>query len=109
MKPTLALGLALIVTVLPLAAAAQAQQSSPTTGDLEIQKKQKRAVVLPKPSPEQARADADRAVTEYAAGRTPGRIVRETSPVRPSSRPDLDYDVKSGIQTRQLQKEIKGK
>jgi|ERR1051326_1678825 hypothetical protein len=107
MKPTLALGLALIVAALPLAAAAQSQ--SPATGDLEIQKKQKRAVVLPKPSPEQARADADRAVTEYASGRTPGQVVRDTSPVRPSSRPDLDYDVKSGIQTRQLQKELKGK
>ena len=85
-------------TVFPLTAAAQAP--APTTSDLQLERQQKRSIVLPKPSPDQVRAEADRAVTEYAATQGPGRIVRDTSPVRPSARPDLDYDVKNAIQTR---------
>ncbi len=100
MKSTLALAVALLGAALPLVAAAQSP--SPTTGDLELQRKQKRAVVLPKPSQDEIRADADRAVSDYAATRPPGRIVRETSPVRPSARPDLDYDVRSGIQSQRI-------
>ena len=100
MKATLALGLAFLVAALPLAAAAQS--SSPSTSDLELQRKQRRSVVLPTPNPDQVRADADRAVSDYAATRGPDRVVRETAPVRPSARPDLDYDVKSGIQGQRL-------
>jgi hypothetical protein len=103
MKSSLIVSVALLVTALPFAAAAQTP--SPSTGDLQIERKQKKAVVHPKQSPEQVRADADRAVDEYT-GRTPGQVVRETSPVRPSSRPDLDYDVKHGIQQRNLNKEL---
>ena len=106
MKSTLALGIALLSAALPLAAAAQ---SSPTTGDLELQRKQKRSIVLPKQSPEEVRMDADRAVSEYAASQPMGRVVRETSPVRPSARPDLDSDVKGGIQTRGLGTVFQGK
>jgi hypothetical protein len=97
------LSVALIVTALPLAASAQTPL--PSSGDLQIERKQKKAVVHPKPSPDQVRADADRAIDEYT-GRPPGQVVRETSPVRPSSRPDLDYDVKHGIQQRNLNKEL---
>ena len=99
MKPTLALGAALLATALPLAALAQT--TAPTTGDLEMEHKQRKAVVLPKPSPDQVRTDADRAIDEYA-GRSPDQIVRDTSPVRPSSRPDLDRDVREGIQSQRL-------
>jgi hypothetical protein len=100
MKSLLALAVAVLGAALPVVAAAQA----PTKGDLELQRKQKRSVVLPKQTPDEIRADADRAVSEYAAGSPPGNVVRETSPVRPSARPDLDYDVKGGIQSRQLNK-----
>jgi len=93
-----------LVCGLPLTVAAQAP-SPPSTGDLQLERKQKKAVVLPKPSPDQVRADAERAVDEVI-GRSPDAVVRETSPVRPSSRPDLDYDVKSGIQSQQLNKEL---
>src|SRR5437762_9114286 len=103
MKPTLALGVALLAAALPLAALAQAP--APSTGDLEIERKQRKAVVLPKPSPDQVRADADRAIDEYA-GRAPDQMVRDTSPLRPSSRPDLDRDVKQGIQSQQINKEL---
>ena len=34
------------------------------------------------------------------------QVVRDTSPVRPSSRPDLDRDVKQGIQSQQINKEL---
>ena len=105
MKSTLALGIALLSAALPLVAAAQ----SPTTGDLELQRKQKRSIVLPKQSPEEVRMDADRAVSEYAASQPMGRVVRETSPVRPPARPDLNYDVTSGIQSRRLGEVFQGK
>lgn len=103
MKSTLALGLALLIIALPLVAAAQSL--TPSTGDLQMERKQRKPVVLPKPSPEQVLADADLAVDEFA-GRAPGRVVRDTSPVRPSYRPDLDYDLNSGIQGRNLNKEL---
>jgi hypothetical protein len=99
MKAVIALGAAIFATALPLVAAAQS--TSPGTTDLESQRRQRRAVVLPKPSADQVRSDADRAVSEYA-GRSTDRVVRETSPVRPSARPDLDYDVRTGIQSQRL-------
>jgi hypothetical protein len=107
MHATCAAGIAMLIAGLPLAAAAQS--SAPGTSDLEIQSKQRRSIVLPKPTPEQIRTDADAAVNEYAATRNPGKVVRETSPVRPSARPDLDYDVKSGIQSQRLNDAIKGR
>ena len=97
MKSTLALGVALLSVGLPLAAAAQSG-----TTDLELQRKQRRSVVLPKQTPDEIRMEADRAVSEYAAGQPMGRVVRENSPVRPPARPDLDYDVRTGIQSRRL-------
>jgi hypothetical protein len=96
---TCAVGIAMLIAGLPLAAAAQSP--APST-DLQIQTKQRRSVVLPKPTPEQVRQDADTAVSEFAATRNPGQVVRETSPLRPPGRPDLNYDVTGGIQTRQL-------
>jgi hypothetical protein len=108
MKSTFAIGIALLIVALPLAAAAQSPRSDGS--DLSIERKQKRSIVLPKPSQEQMRRDADQAVSEYAAGQAaPGRLVNQTSPVRPSSRPDLDYDVKSGIQSQRLGESLRGK
>ena len=107
MKSTLILGVAMLTAALPIVAAAQSQ--SPATGDLELQRKQKRSIVLPKQSPDQVRADADRAVSDYAARRPTGRIVKETAPTRPSARPDLDYDVRSGIQSQRIGDALKGK
>jgi hypothetical protein len=100
MKPVLTFGIALLVLGVPLAAVAQAPP--PTGGDLELQRKQRRSVVLPKPSPEQAREDANRAVSDYSGTPSPGNVVRDTSPVRPSSRPDLDRSVRDGIQSQRL-------
>ena len=102
-KVVFALGLAVVATASPLLAAAQTP--APNAGDLQIERRQRKSVVLPKPSPDQVRADADRAIDEFS-GRSPGAAVRETSPIRPSSRPDLDYDVKSGIQGDRINKEL---
>jgi hypothetical protein len=103
MKFLCALGLAVLAIASPLVAAAQAP--APGSGDLQQERRQRKSVVLPKPAPDQVRADADRAVDEFA-GRSPSATVRETSPVRPSARPDLDYDVKSGIQGDRVNKEL---
>jgi hypothetical protein len=100
MKRVIALGIALLFVGLPPGAAAQAPPTS--SGDLELQRQQRRSVVLPKPSPEQVREDASRAVSDYTGTPSPGNVVRETSPVRPSARPDLDRDVRDGIQSQRL-------
>ena len=105
MKSMLAWGVALLIAALPVAAAAQAPAQN--SGDLELKRKEKRSVVLPKQDPEQVRTDADRAVSDYAATRSPGRVVRETSPVRPPARPDLDRDVTGGIQSQRLNNELR--
>ena len=107
MRATLVFGVALLATALPLAAAGQSP--TPSTDDLTMEKKQKRSIVLPKPSPDQVRADAERAVSEYAATQDPRRIVNQTSPVRPPTRPDLDDDVKNGIQSKGINPSLKGR
>lgn len=96
--------LLVVLAIAPVTAKAQAP-TTPSGGDLEIERKGRKAVVLPKPTAEQVRSDADRAIDDYV-GRSPGQTVRETSPVRPSSRPDLDYDVKQGIQTNGVNREL---
>ena len=102
MKATIALVLALLT--LPVAAAAQ---SSTGSDDLQLEKKGRRAIVLPKQSPEQVQADANRAIDDFAASKNTGPLVDQTSPVRPPARPDLDYDVKSGIQGQRLNDAIR--
>jgi hypothetical protein len=100
MRSMLALAVALFVFAGPFVAGAQTP--TPGSGDLELKRKEQRSVVLPKQDPEQIRADADRAISDYAATRSPGQVVRETSPLRPPARPDLDQDVRGGIQTQQI-------
>ena len=104
MRRLFTLALLAVVAFAPVAAMAQAP-TAPSSGDLQMERKGRKAVVLPKPSAEQVRSDADRAVDEFV-GRSPGQTVRETSPVRPSNRPDLDYDVKQGIQTDRVNREL---
>jgi len=108
MKSLVVIALGLLVGALPLVAAAQSTPP-PSGGDLSIEKKQKRSIVLPKPSQDQIRSDADRAVSEYAVKQDPRSVAKETSPVKPSSRPDLDYDVKSGIQSQNVNKARQGR
>jgi hypothetical protein len=111
MNVLFAFGFGLLVSLLPLAAAAQTTPPAPPAagGDLSIEKKQKRSIVLPKPSQEQIKSDADRAVNEYAAKQDPRSVVKDTVPVKPSARPDLDYDVRTGIQSQNANKARQGR
>ena len=103
MTSTWFLGLIVLVVLSPVVAAAQAP--APTDGDLQIERKQRRSIVLPKPSSAEVRSDAERAVDEYV-GRSPSGVVRETSPVRPSPRPDLSPDIQRGIQSDRVNREL---
>jgi hypothetical protein len=106
-KPALAL--VLFSTWLPGLAAAQQASPSPAPTDLSISRMQRRPVVLPKPAPDAIRADAEQAVREYEARANMPGLVQQTSPVRPSLRPDLDDDVTGGIQTRRLKEALPGR
>ncbi len=107
MAPKLALLAVLLAAVLPGPAAGQ--QASPPSVDLSIDRMQRRPVVLPKPSPEQIRTDAEEAIRDYAARANVPYVVEQTSPVRPTSRPDLGDDVSGGIQTRRLNDALRGR
>ncbi|HSE91828.1 MAG TPA: hypothetical protein VLF19_00870 [Methylomirabilota bacterium] len=85
-----------------LAGAVPAQHTTSQGTDLEQQMRKRRFVVLPKPGPEAVTQDVDRATEALAARRGFDDVVRESrSPI--GRRPNLDYDVKSGIQSRSVQ------
>ena len=107
MMPTRVRLAVLVATVLP--GLAVAQQASPPGIDLSIDRMQRRPVVLPKPSPEQSRTDAETALDAYLARTNMHRVVKETSPVRPPERPDLDDDVSGGIQTQRLNRALRNR
>lgn len=58
------------------------------------------AFVHPTPDPKIAEKDADEAIAEIKARERGEELSRET--LRPSRRPDLSYDVWSGIQSRNI-------
>lgn len=87
-------------TLLPAAALAQAPAPVPG-GELRIEARPRRVVVRPDMPASVVEQDAGEARAEMDRQRRQRDIVRDVT--RPSSRrPDLDYDVKSGIQSRQL-------
>ncbi|MGH7393381.1 MAG: hypothetical protein ACREM3_28590 [Candidatus Rokuibacteriota bacterium] len=85
-----------------LAGAVPAQPTLAPGTDLEQQRRQRRFVVQPKPDPVAVAQDVDRATEALAARRRFDDVVRESrSPI--GRRPNLDYDVTSGIQSRSIQ------
>jgi len=87
------------VALLPNMGAAQSPISQGT--EMEQQMKQRRYVVQPKPDPQAVTEDIARATEAMTAQQRFDRAVRDSlSPFR--RRPDLDYDVSSGIQSRNL-------
>lgn len=92
--------------VLLLAAVAWAQggpvwaQEPSVRLDLTLSRK-KPPVVTPAPDPEVARKDAEQAVAELEARKRDEEVLRAAVP-SPSRRPDLSYDVWSGIQSRNV-------
>jgi hypothetical protein len=98
------LALLLAGLVLPVAAWAE-DASPPSSAILQVEVARKRHVVRPVPSPAAVADDADRA---QAAARDRAReeqlIRQQRAPA--SRRPDLDRDVVSGIQARNLHKAL---
>ncbi len=68
---------------------------------LDLHLARKPAVVHPVPAPKVAEEDAEQAIAEIKAREQHGELIRELTQSRPR-RPDLDPDVISGIQSRNL-------
>lgn len=98
--------LALLVAGLLLPVAAWARDGSPPPStNLQMEVGRKRHVVHPIPSPEVVAEDANRAQAEIQERTRDEQLIRQQR--EPSSRrPDLDYDVVSGIQARNLHKAL---
>ncbi len=67
---------------------------------LELTLSRRPTVVHPAPDPRIVGKDADEAIAEIKAREQGEELIRET--LRPSRRPDLSYDVWSGIQSRNI-------
>jgi hypothetical protein len=66
-----------------------------------MERRQRRAVVQPRPPDAVVEQDAAAAAAEIEQRRRAEQTARDASRARPR-RPDLDYDVKSGIQSQRL-------
>lgn len=78
---------------------AMAQAASPTETQLQIERRQRRAIVRPTPPAETVERDVQATAAEVEQRQRHDAAVRE---LRRPLRPDLDYDVKSGIQSQRL-------
>ena len=77
------------------------QAASPPETQLQMERRQRRAIVRPGPPAEAVERDTEAAMAEIEQRQRQDETVHELR--RPSTRrPDLDYDVKSGIQSRRL-------
>ena len=80
-----------------------AQQASPPSeqgGTLELRHKGP-PVIAPAPQSPEAVGEAERDVKDLERRQRDEQLLRETRP-SPPRRPDLDYDVKSGIQQKAI-------
>lgn len=95
------IALTLVVVAAVLAPdAVMAQAASATETQLQIDRRQRRTIVRPTPPAETVERDVE-AATEVEQRRRQDDTVRELQRPLPR-RPDLDYDVKSGIQSQRL-------
>jgi hypothetical protein len=78
-----------------------AQAASPTETQLQMERRQRRVIVRPSPSPETVERDVQAAAAEAEQRQRQEETVRELRRPLPR-RPDLDYDIKSGIQSQRL-------
>ena len=79
----------------------RAQAANPTETQLEMERRQRRAIVRPTTPAETIERDAQAAAVEAEERQRRHEIVRDLRRPLPR-RPDLDYDVKSGIQSQRL-------
>ena len=92
------------VLALPMTAGAQTPAQTPPP--LELRRPQeapRRPIVHPETPRDQAVADAERAAAEYERTQRDEAVLRGQSRPAPR-RPDLGYDVTSGIQQRNIQR-----
>jgi hypothetical protein len=91
----------LVTAALILPASLMAQPASPTETELQMRRQQRRAIVRPTPPSAIVERDVQAATADAAQRLAQDEVVRELR--RPfTRRPDLDYDVKSGIQSQRL-------
>ena len=100
MTTRLALTLAVAVALL-VPQSVTGQAASPTETQLQVERRQRRVIVRPTPPAEVVESDVQAAAAEVEQRRRQEETARELR--RPlSRRPDLDYDVRSGIQSQRL-------
>ena len=93
---------AALAVVLMVSSAGAQESQSPTTLELTRDSKP-RPVVRPEADPGAATGEAEKAAAEYEQRQRDEALMREQT--RPTfSRPDLGYDVTSGIQQRNLRR-----
>ena len=95
-----------LVALLPLTAAAQdAPGQDPSAFELRRARESspRRPIVHPAPQLDEAVREAERATAEYEKAQRAAELLREQSSAA-ERRPDLSYDVTSGIQQRNLQR-----
>jgi hypothetical protein len=91
--------LSALLLLLPLVASAQ---DAPSVLEMRRGREpaSRRPIVHPAPPLDEAVRDAQRATAEYERARRAEELSREVT--RPAPRPDLGYDVTSGIQQRNI-------
>jgi hypothetical protein len=93
---------ALVIVLLPATVAAQAASPAAET-QLQQEMRHRRVIVRPSTPPAEVQSDLEQAKAEIERRASSDALVREvTRPSTRNRRPDLDYDVKGGIQTRSL-------
>jgi hypothetical protein len=90
-----------VAAALLVPGSAMGQAASPSETQLQMERRQRRAIARPTPPSEAVAGDADAAAAEVERRRRQDDTIRDLR--RPSSRrPDLDSDVKGGIQSQRL-------
>ena len=99
-------GVLVAILAFPLTAGAQETSSGRDALPLELRRARetpRRPIVHPAPQRDEAVGEVERAVAEYERTQRGEALMRE--PSRPAARrPDLGYDVYSGIQQRNIQR-----
>lgn len=104
----------LFISAVILPAGALAQDSSaPEGGGAQLELRQselpvqkgRRPIVRPAPAPGRAAREAEQALSDFESGRQ--KNVQDDATPRPPRRPDLGYDVTSGIQQQNIQRALR--
>ena len=96
------LALAAVVTAaVILPASLMAQPANPAETELQMRRQQRRAIIRPTPPADIVERDVQAAAADVEQRRAQDEAVRDLRRPFPR-RPDLDYDVKSGIQSQRL-------